>query len=43
MIEDGTWHAEVMAGDGAHPGPRGYARLAALVLAAGWPAWLGGS
>lgn len=33
---DGWWE-EVAAGDGIHPGSRGYAALAALVEA--WPAW----
>jgi acyl-CoA thioesterase-1 len=31
------WWAEVAAGDGIHPGARGYAALAGLVEA--WPAW----
>ena len=32
-----AWWEEVAAGDGIHPGARGYAALAALVDA--WPAW----
>ncbi|MGE4064913.1 MAG: GDSL-type esterase/lipase family protein [Rhodospirillaceae bacterium] len=31
------WRAEATAGDGAHPGARGYEELA--VLLAAWPAW----
>jgi lysophospholipase L1-like esterase len=36
LVADPVWRAEVAAGDGAHPGAAGYARLAALVT----PAWL---
>jgi lysophospholipase L1-like esterase len=36
---DRTWMAEVAAGDGAHPGAAGYARLAEVVAPA-WTAWL---
>lgn len=35
LRDDPVWHAEVDAGDGAHPGAAGYERLAALVR----PAW----
>jgi acyl-CoA thioesterase I len=34
------WRRELAAGDGAHPGSRGYAEMARLVLAAGWIDWL---
>jgi lysophospholipase L1-like esterase len=34
------WRQELAAGDGAHPGARGYAEIARLVLAAGWLDWL---
>jgi lysophospholipase L1-like esterase len=37
LAEDAIWMSEVQAGDGAHPGAAGYARLAALVDA--WPDW----
>jgi acyl-CoA thioesterase I len=37
LIEDEVWMDEVRAGDGAHPGADGYARMAALVEA--WPHW----
>lgn len=36
----GIWRSELRAGDGAHPGSKGYAELAALVLDAGWAAWV---
>ena len=36
---DRIWTAEVAAGDGAHPGGAGYARLAELVAPA-WRAWM---
>jgi lysophospholipase L1-like esterase len=35
------WRRELAAGDGAHPGARGYEEMARLVLAAGWIDWLG--
>jgi len=35
-----SWCAELAAGDGAHPGARGYEEMARLVLAAGWIDWL---
>ncbi|MDC7122780.1 GDSL-type esterase/lipase family protein [Cellulomonas fimi] len=35
LLDDPVWRAEVAAGDGAHPGAAGYARLAALVR----PSW----
>lgn len=35
LLADETWLSEVRAGDGAHPGARGYAALAALVR----PSW----
>jgi lysophospholipase L1-like esterase len=34
------WRGELAAGDGAHPGARGYEEMARLVLAAGWIDWL---
>jgi acyl-CoA thioesterase I len=34
------WRQELAAGDGAHPGARGYEEIARLVLAAGWLDWL---
>jgi acyl-CoA thioesterase-1 len=34
------WRRELAAGDGAHPGARGYEEMARLVLAAGWIDWL---
>jgi lysophospholipase L1-like esterase len=34
------WCQEVAADDGAHPGARGYALLADLILDAGWLDWL---
>lgn len=34
---DPLWRAEIMRGDGAHPGAAGYRRLARLIW--GWPAW----
>ncbi|HZQ38713.1 MAG TPA: GDSL-type esterase/lipase family protein [Dehalococcoidia bacterium] len=37
LLRSHAWLAEAAAGDGAHPGARGYAELAALVQ--GWPAW----
>ncbi len=37
LTADTGWMSEVRAGDGAHPGATGYARLAALVEA--WPSW----
>lgn len=37
LVADEVWVREVAAGDGAHPGAAGYARLAALVEA--WPGW----
>lgn len=40
LLVDGTWTDEVAAGDGAHPGAGGYARLADLVWPA-WAAWIG--
>jgi lysophospholipase L1-like esterase len=40
LRDDGTWRREAQAGDGAHPGAGGYARLAELVLAGGWTDWL---
>jgi acyl-CoA thioesterase-1 len=35
-----AWGDEARAGDGVHPGARGYEALAALVLDGGWPQWL---
>jgi len=41
LMETPTWLDEARAGDGAHPGAGGYARLAALVLAsAAWRRWM---
>lgn len=37
LVADEVWMREVAAGDGAHPGAAGYARMAALVDA--WPVW----
>ena len=37
LAEDTVWMREVRAGDGAHPGAAGYARLATLVEA--WQNW----
>ena len=37
LLADPHWIAEARAGDGAHPGARGYAAMAALIEA--WPAW----
>ena len=34
------WRREVAAEDGAHPGAKGYALLANLVLDTGWFQWL---
>ncbi|PYC69529.1 hypothetical protein C7C46_28005 [Streptomyces tateyamensis] len=42
LVEDPVWVAEATAGDGAHPGAGGYGRLADLVLAGGFGAWLTG-
>ncbi|WP_218610326.1 GDSL-type esterase/lipase family protein [Pseudonocardia sp. KRD291] len=39
LAEDPVWTAEVAAGDGAHPGAGGYARLAEIVTGA-WREWL---
>lgn len=40
LAEDPTWRAEVLAGDGAHPGSGGYRRLAEIVLADRWHDWI---
>jgi acyl-CoA thioesterase-1 len=40
LIADPVWHAEVAAGDGAHPGPAGYRLLADLIRPA-FTAWIG--
>ncbi|RAG87324.1 G-D-S-L family lipolytic protein [Streptacidiphilus pinicola] len=40
LAADPVWTGEALAGDGAHPGRGGYQRLADLVLAGPWPAWL---
>ncbi|MFF4652020.1 GDSL-type esterase/lipase family protein [Streptomyces sp. NPDC001380] len=40
LAGDPDWQAEAAAGDGAHPGERGYDRLADLVLTGGWHDWL---
>ncbi len=39
LCADAGWMAEVVAGDGAHPGSAGYSRLAELVRPA-WNRWL---
>lgn len=41
LVADPVWRAEVAAGDGAHPGAAGYARLATLV-APSWSAFVPG-
>ena len=35
-----AWRGEAAANDGSHPGAGGYAKVAELVLAGGWGAWL---
>ncbi len=41
LLDDPHWIAEARAGDGAHPGARGYAAMAAMVDSwAAWRAWL---
>jgi acyl-CoA thioesterase-1 len=40
LADDSAWMGEALAGDGAHPGPGGYARMAELVLDGGWQRWL---
>lgn len=40
VAEDPVWRAEVLAGDGAHPGSGGYRRLADLVLDGCWREWI---
>ncbi|MFF7638038.1 GDSL-type esterase/lipase family protein [Kitasatospora sp. NPDC008050] len=40
LADDPTWAGEAMAGDGAHPGAGGYQRLADIVLAGPWHAWI---
>lgn len=40
LRESAPWRRELAAGDGAHPGARGYGEVARLVLAAGWLEWL---
>ena len=41
LMQTATWLDEARAGDGAHPGAGGYARLAQLVLAsAAWRRWM---
>jgi acyl-CoA thioesterase I len=40
LTATGTWLAEALSGDGAHPGAAAYAELAGLVLDGGWLAWL---
>jgi acyl-CoA thioesterase-1 len=36
-----VWADEARAGDGVHPAAGGYEALASLVLAGGWPEWVG--
>lgn len=40
LLADAAWCGERAAGDGAHPGAGGYAKLAELVLAGGFLDWL---
>jgi len=40
LLATPAWRAEAAAGDGVHPGARGYGALAELVLAGGWLDWL---
>jgi len=40
LRDNEAWRGSIAAGDGAHPGTRGYAEIARLVLAAGWLDWL---
>ncbi|MFF4954888.1 GDSL-type esterase/lipase family protein [Streptomyces chattanoogensis] len=40
LADDPVWAREAMAGDGAHPGSGGYQRLADLILANQWHAWI---
>ena len=40
LAGDPHWAREALENDGAHPGARGYAALAELVLAGGWLEWL---
>ena len=42
LANDPVWTREAIAGDGAHPGSGGYRRLADLVLADRWHAWIAG-
>src|SRR5690606_16284611 len=37
LSADDSWMTDVVGWDGAHPGARGYAALARLVMA--WPTW----
>ncbi|WNF00647.1 GDSL-type esterase/lipase family protein [Streptomyces luomodiensis] len=40
LADDPVWTREALAGDGAHPGRGGYQRLAELVGAGQWRAWI---
>jgi len=40
LVVDEIWGAEVVAGDGAHPGAGGYERLAGLAMPT-WLSWIG--
>ena len=40
LADDPVWTGEALAGDGAHPGSGGYQRLADIVLAGPWHAWI---
>lgn len=39
---DASWCREAVRNDGSHPAAGGYRALAELVLAGGWPEWIGG-
>lgn len=41
LANDSSWTGEALAGDGAHPGSGGYRKLADIVLAGPWRAWIG--
>ncbi|WP_067971572.1 GDSL-type esterase/lipase family protein [Nocardiopsis trehalosi] len=42
LAADPVWTGEAAAGDGAHPGGAGYARLAGIVAAGAWHDWVAG-
>ncbi|MGH2944130.1 MAG: GDSL-type esterase/lipase family protein, partial [Solirubrobacteraceae bacterium] len=41
LCASAAWTREAACNDGVHPGARGYAELAGIVLAAGWLRWPG--